>query len=89
MFHCHNLIHENHEMMAAFNATALSNFGYNEATDSSDPMDSRWRAKAYSMTKLMSRMGEFSQAVIAAKAVALVRQQPYSELSQVTEALGA
>ena len=23
MFHCHNLIHEDHDMMAAFNVTAL------------------------------------------------------------------
>lgn len=89
MFHCHNLIHEDHDMMAAFNVTALSNFGYNETTDFSDPMDARWRAKAYSMTDFVSRTGQFSQAAVAAKVDALARQQPYSELSQVMKALGA
>ncbi|KAJ2976677.1 hypothetical protein NUW58_g8025 [Xylaria curta] len=33
MFHCHNLIHEDQDMMAAFNVTALRDFGYDETTD--------------------------------------------------------
>jgi bilirubin oxidase len=44
MFHCHNLIHEDHEMMAAFNVTVLEDLGYNE-THYIDPMEERWRAK--------------------------------------------
>ena len=44
MFHCHNLIHEDHEMMAAFNVTALADFGYNE-THYIDPMEARWRSR--------------------------------------------
>jgi bilirubin oxidase len=44
MFHCHNLIHEDHAMMAAFNVTVLEDFGYNE-THYIDPMEPRWRAK--------------------------------------------
>ncbi|KAL8297813.1 hypothetical protein RB597_007151 [Gaeumannomyces tritici] len=43
MFHCHNLIHEDHAMMAAFNVTALEGLGYNE-TSFADPMEKRWRA---------------------------------------------
>ncbi|KAF2761281.1 Cupredoxin [Pseudovirgaria hyperparasitica] len=46
MFHCHNLIHEDHEMMAAFNVTMLTDLGYNE-THFIDPMEERWRAKPY------------------------------------------
>ena len=45
MFHCHNLIHEDHDMMAAFNVTALADFGYPETTHFIDPMETRWRAK--------------------------------------------
>lgn len=47
MFHCHNLIHEDHDMMAAFNVTSLKDFGYPETTKFIDPMDPRWRAKPY------------------------------------------
>lgn len=47
MFHCHNLIHEDHDMMAAFNVTALQDFGYPETTRFIDPMEDRWRAKDY------------------------------------------
>jgi bilirubin oxidase len=48
MFHCHNLIHEDHDMMAAFNVSALSDFGYPETTRFLDPMEERWRAKPIS-----------------------------------------
>jgi bilirubin oxidase len=44
MFHCHNLIHEDHEMMAAFNVSVLTDLGYRE-TNYVDPMDPLWRAK--------------------------------------------
>ncbi|KAB5522929.1 bilirubin oxidase [Coniochaeta sp. 2T2.1] len=44
MFHCHNLIHEDHEMMAAFNVSVLADFGYDE-TNYIDPMETEWRAK--------------------------------------------
>lgn len=52
MFHCHNLVHEDGEMMAAFNVTALDNFGYSETTRFLDPADSRWAAKNYTSTDL-------------------------------------
>ena len=45
MFHCHNLIHEDHDMMAAFNVSALEDFGYRETTHFVDPMEQRWRSK--------------------------------------------
>jgi len=47
MFHCHNLIHEDHEMLAAFNVTALQDFGYPETTRFIDPMESRYRAVSF------------------------------------------
>ncbi|KAK3208450.1 hypothetical protein GRF29_77g784972 [Pseudopithomyces chartarum] len=47
MFHCHNLIHEDHDMMAAFNVTSLADWGYPETTKFIDPMEERWRSRDY------------------------------------------
>lgn len=47
MFHCHNLVHEDHDMMAAFNVTVLKNFGISETDLLIDPLEPRWRAKPY------------------------------------------
>ncbi|KAL9944218.1 hypothetical protein D7B24_009520 [Verticillium nonalfalfae] len=44
MFHCHNLIHEDHEMMAAFNVSVLEDLGYPE-TAFADPMEADYRAR--------------------------------------------
>ncbi|RYP72786.1 hypothetical protein DL771_003970 [Monosporascus sp. 5C6A] len=87
MFHCHNLIHEDHDMMAAFNVTALENFGYNETTDFSDPMDPRWRARPYNRVDFLARTGVFSDASITERVQELALQQPYSELDEVEQAL--
>lgn len=48
MFHCHNSVHSDNDMMAAFNVTALVDFGYPDTTVLSDPMDARFRANTYS-----------------------------------------
>ncbi|CZR62701.1 related to bilirubin oxidase [Phialocephala subalpina] len=47
MFHCHNLVHEDHDMMAAFNVTDvdLSAFGYPDNATFTDPMAAIWRSK--------------------------------------------
>ena len=87
MFHCHNLIHEDHDMMAAFNVTALAEFGYKETTDFSDPMDPSWRARSYSRNDFLSRTGAFSSSSITQRVQELARQQPYSELDKVEKAL--
>ncbi|KAF8474630.1 hypothetical protein BDZ91DRAFT_711370 [Kalaharituber pfeilii] len=47
MFHCHNNVHEDNDMMAAFNVTSLSDFGYPDTTILVDPMDARFRAVPY------------------------------------------
>lgn len=64
MFHCHNLIHEDHDMMAAFNVTALEDFGYTETSRFLDPMDKKYRAKSWSKSeddqdKLEAKCAEF------------------------------
>ncbi|KAF8457755.1 Cupredoxin [Terfezia claveryi] len=52
MFHCHNLNHEDGEMMAVFNVTALEGFNYTEKTRFLDPMDTRWAPQDYTSTNL-------------------------------------
>ncbi|KAH6671344.1 oxidase cueO precursor [Halenospora varia] len=54
MFHCHNLVHEDHDMMAAFNVSQvdLSTFGYPEKVSFNDPMAPLFRAKSFSGTDL-------------------------------------
>jgi len=49
MFHCHNLVHEDHDMLAAFNSTTvdLTSFGYPENVTLTDPLSPIWRAMAY------------------------------------------
>ncbi|KAK7953039.1 hypothetical protein PG988_013733 [Apiospora saccharicola] len=59
LFHCHNLVHEDHSMMAAFNVTALRDLGYDETTDFSDPMDPRWRARPFDRSDFRDRKGLF------------------------------
>lgn len=48
-FHCHNLIHEDHAMMAAFNVTLLNELGYefNSTTGYSDPLAAKFVAQDY------------------------------------------
>lgn len=86
MFHCHNLIHEDHDMMAAFNVTVLPDLGYNE-TSFIDPMEERWRAVPYELTDLRRRTGPFSEAAIVEKVQFMARTDPYSREPEITEAL--
>ncbi|OAL50901.1 Cupredoxin [Pyrenochaeta sp. DS3sAY3a] len=89
MFHCHNLIHEDHDMMAAFNVTQLQELGYNEATDFSDPMDPRWRAVGFNQVDFTGRNGPFTSQAISSRVSQLALQQPYSEQAAVEAALNA
>ena len=48
MFHCHNLVHEDHAMMAAFNVSDLPNYNYPPQTSRFiDPLDPRFISKPY------------------------------------------
>jgi bilirubin oxidase len=87
MFHCHNLIHEDHDMMAAFDVTQLDNFGYNETTDFHDPEDTRWSARPFDSVEFSAKSGIFSEESIREKVNTLALEQPYSELKEVTAAL--
>ena len=78
MFHCHNLIHEDQDMMAAFNTTLFSNFGYNE-TILSNPMAPQFRARPYTASDLSNRAGPFSAGAIQQQVMNYANFQPYSD----------
>lgn len=79
MFHCHNLIHEDHEMMAAFNVTQITDLGYPE-TDFDDPMDPAYRAMkvqgdSHTYDKVNARLQELGRLI------------PYSDVKGAEKAL--
>jgi bilirubin oxidase len=87
MFHCHNLIHEDHEMMAAFNVTALTDLGYDEKTTFIDPMETRYRNKFFSESDLTSRSGDFADSAIEAKVKFFNELEAYRNKAGVESAL--
>jgi hypothetical protein len=93
MFHCHNLIHEDHEMMAAFNVTSLNDFNYTETTKFTDPMEPRYRAKPIQNGEFVNvntfGAGEFSLPTIQAKPDFFSNLDAYSQVEEVEVALEA
>jgi hypothetical protein len=79
MFHCHNLIHEDHEMMAAFNVTQITDLGYPE-TDFDDPMDPAYRAK-----KIEGDSNTYEK--VNGRVEELGRFIPYSDVEKAEKAL--
>ncbi|KAL0636923.1 hypothetical protein Q9L58_004145 [Maublancomyces gigas] len=78
MFHCHNTVHEDHDMMAAFNVTSLSDFGYPETTKFVDPMDPQFRAKPYR---------EFSAAEVEDVLISFSELSAYYDVEEIKYAL--
>ncbi|ORY14545.1 oxidase cueO precursor [Clohesyomyces aquaticus] len=87
MFHCHNLIHEDHEMLTAFNVTALADFGYPETTHFIDPMEPRYRAVDFSESDFQGRSGPFSATSIKDKCNFFISLDAYSKVEEVESAL--
>lgn len=74
-------------MMAAFNVTALPDFGYPETTKYIDPMEARWRAKDFTADELSGRSGVFSDASIQEAVEYSALANPYADVANITEAL--
>lgn len=87
MFHCHNLIHEDHEMMTALNITALTDLGYDETTRFLDPMETRYRAKSFKAAAFTGRTGVFSNAQIDKKCKFFDGLNAYRDIDGVDKAL--
>ncbi|KAK1534811.1 bilirubin oxidase [Colletotrichum costaricense] len=81
MFHCHNLIHEDHEMMAAFNVTKLEDLGYDEEAFA-DPMQLEWRSKN-------ENSAASSWDAIKSRVEYMAKLQPYNNEQEVESRLDA
>ncbi|KAF3014769.1 hypothetical protein E8E14_010640 [Neopestalotiopsis sp. 37M] len=79
MFHCHNLVHEDHYMMDAFNVTQITDLGYNE-TEFNDPMEARWRGKPVDSA-------DFTPEAITDTVQYMASLKPYSDWQEVEEKL--
>ena len=74
-------------MLAAFNVTALADFGYPETTHFIDPMEPRYRAVDYSASDYKSRSGPFSDDAIKAKLDFFIKLDAYNKVDEVEIAL--
>ncbi|KAI5265941.1 oxidase cueO precursor [Aureobasidium subglaciale] len=89
MFHCHNLIHEDHDMMAALNVTALKDLGYDEKTSFIDPMEPKYRAIKFSEEDYANRDGDFEDEKITKKCKDFQDMDAYKSVKEVEEKLEA
>jgi bilirubin oxidase len=89
MFHCHNLIHEDNEMLAAFNVTELTDLGYPEKTFFIDPMEPRYQAKNFNDNDFAQRTGDFSDQAIFDKMTFFANLDAYAHEAGAEAALEA
>ncbi|KAI4724307.1 oxidase cueO precursor [Aureobasidium sp. EXF-10728] len=87
MFHCHNLIHEDHDMMAALNVTALKDLGYDEKTRFIDPMEPKYRAKSFKPEDYANRDGDFEGSAIEKKCREFQDMDAYKSAPEVEQKL--
>lgn len=73
--------------MAAFNVTALPDFGYPETTKYIDPMEERWRAKPFTADEFSDRTGVFSDASIQEAVEYSALANPYADAVDIENAL--
>lgn len=73
--------------MAAFNVTALPDFGYPEITKFIDPMEPRWRAKPFAEGEFTTHTGVFSNESVTASVQNYASANPYSDVANITKAL--
>jgi len=81
-FHYHNLIHKDHEMMAAFNIIALAELGYDEKTRFLDPIEEHYCAKMFSESDLSSRSGDFNYDQIEKKCKFFSKLEAYKSVGE-------
>lgn len=87
MFHCHNLIHEDHDMMVAFNVTKLLDLGYNEKTSFLNPMEPVYRANNFAPADFTARTNNFTDSAISDKVRWFQSLEAYVNVNQAEKAL--
>ncbi|KAJ4305895.1 hypothetical protein N0V90_001428 [Kalmusia sp. IMI 367209] len=71
MFHCHNMVHEDNDMLVAFNVSNLAKWGYTNDTEFIDPMQPEFRPKDYNSD-------DFTEGAIKKKIRWLYSTDPYN-----------
>ncbi|KAF2675478.1 Cupredoxin [Microthyrium microscopicum] len=89
MFHCHNLIHEDHDMLAEFNVTQVAGLGLNETELFINPLEPQYRAVPFNQGDLNARAGPFSQQAIQDKVFFFTAKNAYADVKKVEAALEA
>lgn len=89
MFHCHNLIHEDHEMLAEFNVTQVAGLGLNETELFVDPLEPQYRAVPFKEADFKAGTGNFSQTAVQAKVEFFTAKKAYQDVEHVEEVLNA
>jgi FtsP/CotA-like multicopper oxidase with cupredoxin domain len=102
MFHCHNLIHEDHAMLAAFNVTLLESLGYdlNSTLNFANPMDTRFAAQKYnasaytpdaisSAVESLASLGAYQAASSVATSLSSKSTSPSTTSATTTDAASA
>lgn len=81
MFHCHNLIHEDNNMMAAFNVTKLAALGYefNSTQGYDNPTDPTYAAVSYNVA-------DYRPLVIKQKLRAFAKLNAYAPAQSLIQA---
>jgi bilirubin oxidase len=87
MFHCHNLIHEDHEMLAAFNVTQVNDLGLNETELFINPMEDQYRAKSFPPNDFIDRTGDFTEQACHDKVDFFANKKAYENFEVVEEKL--
>ena len=87
MFHCHNLIHEDHEMLAALNVTQVQGLGLNETNLFIDPTDATYAAKPIPGNDFAARTGDFTPNAIKNKINFFAALDAYADVAVVDAAL--
>jgi hypothetical protein len=89
MFHCHNLIHEDHEMLAEFNVTEPPDFPTDEVQFFVDPLDPRFRDVPFNEVEFETNTGNFSEPAIQARVQAYAANRPYPDVARIDAELEA
>ena len=86
MFHCHNLVHEDHAMMDAFNVSSLVDFGYPETLEFQDPEDPRFLGKDLTSDATAAAAGPAAIASFAVLSAYANAASIYSDINAATVA---
>jgi len=90
MVHCHNLIHEDHEMLGEFNVTQVDGLGLTEIELFVDPLEAQYRAVGpFIEADFQAGTGNFSEASIQAKVFFFTAKKAYQDVEHVEEVLAA